>query len=218
MADYSRTELEEMKVFELRALCEARGLKGKGFWRLRKSDLVTLLLDQEPSSETKPETLDDLEPSGSKWGFLKSWYWTHIYGPAGLILAVVLFSFPQVREKTRQLFEEDSGAFHRTEGGYHVLILPFALLQNRPERDIELEEAIKRRLLTVSEEKDLGLKVKYFRSKRYPGTFEDGREFGRRMKADLVIWGDVYELDSDENEGTLKYALVNEAPLCDRLA
>ena len=143
---------------------------------------------------------------------------TIVSAVVAIIALVASFIMPEFRqfvgldEKPIEHFAKDKGPFERSKDGYHILILPFAPLENCTTRETNMEETVKRRLLEKSEKEGLGLKVKFIKGGMHcPTSFEEGRRIGEELKADLVIWGEYIEPSGAKDvESKLRYALVKD--------
>ena len=218
----TRDALNLITKKELYELCQRLKIKGRS--GKTKSELIDLLVKdsnqkkqaafskvdtEQNQHDQKAEPDKETSEKKPKRPFLNTF--NVVAGLASILGFVAVFiSCPP--PSRFQIDKED--AFKRTENGYHILILPFAPLENCTNRDTEIEQALKKRLLEMSEARGLGLQVKYYQGAKCPHTYEEGREIGRLFKADLVIWGDYYEkCTSDSLTACLKYALVQKAPV-----
>jgi len=211
-----KQELELKLAEELRALCRNYGLKN--YSRLRKAELVQLLVEnelpvsmfKEVPSEREEGVITDAARINrrERLGWIGSW--ASIIGIPLTIIGLFLTLYPPTRER---IFEKifppsDSQSFQAIEGVYKILILPFAPLQNCTTENTYFEEAVRSRLLQLSEDGGLGLQVKLYKGTHCPATYEEGWEMGKKFNADLVVWGDYTDFCGVELEACVKYALV----------
>lgn len=89
---------------------------------------------------------------------------------------------------------------------FNILLLNFERLEN--DQGKKIEETICRRLLQKIEEENLPIDIKYLTEIEIPRTFKEGRRIGKENKADLVIWGEVYD---ESKKGELMYSITSQA-------
>jgi Flp pilus assembly protein TadD len=102
--------------------------------------------------------------------------------------------------RARQIFKENID--------FNILLLRFERLENDMGRKIE--ETICRRLLQMIEEENLNVSIFFNKEIEIPKTFEEGRSIGKKLNADLVIWGEVYD---ESRKGELMYSVTSSMDL-----
>lgn len=96
------------------------------------------------------------------------------------------------------------------EDSFRVLLLPFDPLEKVQSKDVQVERAIQKRLLDVKSDEDLELEVAFLNRGLAPIQASEGADIGRKLGAQLVIWGDYYQSSStDETKDRLRWALVD---------
>ncbi len=208
--------LELKENWELEGICGHNGIKA--FKRKNQAALIKLILE---ACEKKPDLITQILGEGHGQSGMSeveteqqpnvSWWekpWNIVTGIATLIgLAIAVIAFTSKKQNS---FVIDKGAFEKVDDAYNILILPFAPLQDCTAVDTHMEEAVKSRLMEMSRQDGLGLQVKFYQGTKCPRDFVEGREIGARLNADLVVWGDYYDVCSTELEACVKYAVVNQ--------
>jgi len=148
--------------------------------------------------------------------FMKSWSLANRLALIGILVAILFGILTLITPIIPLLWKlispkPTSEPFPEKEGSFNVLLLPFQPLEDCTFKETFLEETLRRRLLALSEEKQLNLQVKLDTLQTCPATFDEGKAIGKNLNADLVIWGDFYEqCESDTSQACLKYALVKD--------
>jgi tetratricopeptide (TPR) repeat protein len=95
--------------------------------------------------------------------------------------------------------------FDNTKNSFNVLLLPFEPLEQCTFKETHIETAIIRRLDSLNTSDNLNLQIK-FDTLDCIHNYDEADRLGKKMKASLVIWGDLYEhCSSDTTEACLKY-------------
>ena len=93
---------------------------------------------------------------------------------------------------------------------FNVLILPFDPIEKIPNKQINPERAIVKRLLDLKDDENLSLMVTYLERGILPLSFEDGVSVGRKNNANLVVWGDYYqEAHTERTNMRIRWASTN---------
>ena|GEM_PF-5957390 len=99
--------------------------------------------------------------------------------------------------------------FDTTKGSYNVLLLPFQPLQKCQYKKTDIENTIITRLRDLNEKDTLNLQVKYD-TLDCIHSYAEANSLGKKLKADLVIWGDLYDhCSNDTNEACLKFVNIS---------
>lgn len=121
------------------------------------------------------------------------------------------FNSHSQRNNTIQL--ESQQVFKDSIDTFNILILPFDRLENCQYKETNIEKTIKGRLLQLSEEQHLNLQVEFLTDEICPSTFEEGEVIGKNHKANMVVWGDMYEqCGLDSTQACLKYVVTHDIP------
>ncbi|MEQ9427080.1 MAG: tetratricopeptide repeat protein, partial [Cyclobacteriaceae bacterium] len=154
------------------------------------------------------------EPRKNWWHKFVIWYKRNpiIKTLIGLFPLLAFFGVKNIDDIqaliTPTIFQE--GFLEKQESSFNILLLPFQPLESCTFQNTHLERAIQTRLLEMSEKKDLGLQVIFDTTQSCPRNFTDAKEIGQRKKADLVIWGDLYERCNINNQACLKYVVIKK--------
>ena len=130
----------------------------------------------------------------------------------GLVLGIGFFFFPlkkhsEILEQPR-VTESKFDPFESDDSNFNILILPFMPLEDCSIQETQIEQTIQKRLVKLNRRENLRLQVRFFSGSTCPDSFEDGRRVGKKFRADLVLWGDIYEQCHFENGACVQYALV----------
>lgn len=103
--------------------------------------------------------------------------------------------------------------FKDIKNSFKIAILPFDVLENCQYKETNIEKTIQKRLWDLDEEQHLNLQIIFRTDQKCPSSFVEGEEIGKSLKADMVIWGDLYEqCETDTTQACLKYAVLKEVP------
>ncbi len=129
---------------------------------------------------------------------------------AGILLLVgviaIIWNYPFWQHSQK----ENKPLVVTEEKPFTVLILPFSVLQDNPNIIVKLEQVILNRLIQKSEAKKMYINVIYRPKKDKPApSYPQALEAGKKQKADIVIFGEIYEQASGDSVQTcVKYVLV----------
>jgi len=157
-------------------------------------------------------------PNGNKIRIL----WKRLIKVGAVFVAIVVFfanlnSVVDLYSKMKHIFggiQQDNRQtlvrFTNPAKNFDVLILPFRKPHDPENKGWHIEEEIKNRLDEKIEQENLSMQVEFDSNQRVvAGGFEIGRNIGKKFKADMVIWGDLYQLSHDSTKVRIRYALVN---------
>lgn len=92
--------------------------------------------------------------------------------------------------------------------GCRILIMPFRLWEDCTIKNVRFEAALQDRLRHMSDKHQLDLNVVFLEEGVKPANLEEAKQLGHDHKADLVIWGDLFEQCNSLHETRLKYTMV----------
>ncbi len=98
--------------------------------------------------------------------------------------------------------------FDTTKECYNVLLFPFQPLEMCQFKKTDIELAIISRLIDMSEKDSLNLQIKYD-TLDCIHSYSEADSIGKKLNANLVIWGDLYEHCSIDNEACLKFVNIS---------
>ena len=98
--------------------------------------------------------------------------------------------------------------FDTTKGSYNVLLFPFQPLGMGKHEKIDIENTIITRLLDMSDKDSLNLKIK-FDTVDCVKSYSEADSIGKKLNANLIIWGDLYESCTNNNEACLKFVNIS---------
>jgi len=114
---------------------------------------------------------------------------------------------PKTDQTRNETINSSIVPFDTSASSYNVLLFPFQPLENCQYKS-DIERTIITRLQDMNELENLNLQVK-FDSIACVRTYADADSIGRKLNANLVIWGDLYEHRfSDNKEACLKYKVI----------
>lgn len=110
---------------------------------------------------------------------------------------------PVLKEEPQLLVQKDT---------FSVLLLPLSILQDNPNIKIKFEEALLQRLGRHVIDNQLSMRLNYDTQYNKPSvSMEEAVEEGLRKKADLVIYGELYEpAGADSTQVNIKYTLTRK--------
>jgi len=122
------------------------------------------------------------------------------YGTGKHLWSEIIHLYPDTYDSNKQV-----EPFDTTKGSFNVLLLPFEPLEKCKYKETHIETALVRRLDSLNVSDNLNLQVK-FDTLHCIHTCEEAEALGKKLRANLVIWGDLYEHCSpDTTEACLKY-------------
>ena len=98
--------------------------------------------------------------------------------------------------------------FDTTKAVYNVLLFPFQPLEMCQFHKTNIELAIISRLFDMSDKDSLNLQIKYDTLDCIHSSTE-AESIGKKLNANLVIWGDLYEHCTSVNEACLKFVNIS---------
>jgi len=95
---------------------------------------------------------------------------------------------------------------------FNVLILPLSILQDNPNIKIKFEESLERKLVQRIQDKKLRMNVFYNSTfNKSPVSMEDAIKEGLKEKANLVIFGELYEPSgTDSAQVNVRFSLTRK--------
>lgn len=121
-----------------------------------------------------------------------------------LILFFKFFSPESPINKKSNNYIYSNTPFDTTKGSYNVLFFPFQRLGDHKNSETGMEMTIITRLLKLNDTDSLNLQIKYD-SNYVVRSYSDANLIGKKLKANLVIWGDFYVKD---REACLNFANI----------
>ena len=92
---------------------------------------------------------------------------------------------------------------------YNILLFPFEPLEECQFKKTDIERTIVLRLNEMNERDNLGLQI-YFDSTTCISGYSDADSIGRKLMADLVIWGELYQqCENDTKDVSLRFANIS---------
>ena len=99
--------------------------------------------------------------------------------------------------------------FPEHDQSFKILILPFDPLEDCQIQETDMAKTIYKRLVELKERSSLEISVRYDTNLYCPAGFEEGKSIGKRLNADLILWGETYEkCEVDTLKACLRYVLL----------
>lgn len=124
------------------------------------------------------------------------------------VLGLIIYhSFIKESFRSNKIYDHSIKAFNTSKESYNVLLFPFEPLEKCTYKKTNIENAIISRLLELSERDNLNLRIK-FDTLDCIHNYAEADSIGRILRANLVIWGDLFEHCSSESEACLKFVNI----------
>jgi tetratricopeptide (TPR) repeat protein len=127
---------------------------------------------------------------------------------SSICLFVIIFFIYFLRKTNITKVESKNISVAIPNNNYKVLILPFQPLEECKYKETNIEHTIVNRLNDLNHTQKLNLEI-ILDTTTCIHNYQEADSIGSLIKADLVIWGDLYEHCSSSNEACLKFVNIS---------